>query len=386
MNVIDLFSGVGGLSSGFKKAGYDIILANEIDPMIAESYRKNHPETLMINRDIKYLADNFKECIEENLALIDDPERRDEIRSKLSSIDVIIGGPPCQGFSMAGARIRKTNEFIEDPRNFLFKYYFKLLQIFEPEFFVFENVPGLVNLKNGDILNEITKIFSDASEFSGHGYNIETKIIDSTIAGVPQKRKRLIILGSKTHKIDILADLKEFTEARKIPDDVTVSDAISDLNYLESGDGEFISEYKSPTLKKYQIARRTKTENLYNHVAPLHAEKTIARIAEIKQGENYRNLKDHESIKSVHSGSYGRLEWNKSSPTITTRFDTPSAGRVIHPELNRSLTPREAARIQSFDDDFVFYGNKSSIGKQIGNAVPPLLAEAIANVILKYQR
>lgn len=386
MNVIDLFSGVGGLSSGFQKAGYDIILANEIDPMIAESYRKNHPATLMINRDIKYLADNFKECIDENLSLIDDPERRDEIRSKLSSIDVIIGGPPCQGFSMAGARIRKTNEFIEDPRNFLFKYYFKLLQIFEPEFFVFENVPGLVNLNNGDILNEIIKIFSDSSEFTGGGYNIETKIIDSTIAGVPQKRKRLIILGSKSYKIDILDNLKEYIESKDIPNNVTVADAISDLNYLKSGDGEYISEYKSEPQTKYQIARRANAKNLYNHVAPLHAEKTIARIAELKQGENYRNLKDHESIKSVHSGSYGRLEWSNNAPTITTRFDTPSAGRVIHPELNRALTPREAARIQSFDDDFVFYGNKSSIGKQIGNAVPPLLAEALANIILKYQR
>lgn len=144
MNVIDLFSGVGGFSSGFQKAGYDILLANEIDPMIAESYRMNHKDTLMINRDIKDIVENTNEIIQEELITIEDDTRKNEIIEGLKKVDIIIGGPPCQGFSMAGARIRKNKdkEFIDDPRNYLFKYYFKMIQKYEPNYFIMENVQG----------------------------------------------------------------------------------------------------------------------------------------------------------------------------------------------------------------------------------------------------
>lgn len=380
MNVIDLFSGVGGFSSGFRKAGFDVIVANEIDPMIADSYCKNHLGTLMINQDIEKFADNIDGIIEENLKSFDDKKRGKEIKDKLEKVDVIIGGPPCQGFSMAGARIRKTNEFIEDPRNYLFKYYFKLIQHFEPNYFIMENVQGLETMKNGSILNQIIEIFTDEDNFRFGGYHLTKTIISSDELGVPQKRRRFILIGSKFAVINIEEELKRVKEKLNIPDKVTLYDAISDLPIVESNEGEFLGAYTESPKTSYQMARRKDSKILYNHVGPNHNEIAIERMKKINPGENWTKLSEEE-IKSVHSGAYGRLEWDKVSPTITTRFDTPSAGRVIHPTLNRALTPREAARIQSFDDDFVFYGNKTSVGKQIGNAVPPLVGEVLANII-----
>lgn len=378
MNVIDLFSGVGGFSKGFQQANNKIILANEIDTSIAKSYKLNHPNTIMINEDIKIFAQNIKDKISFELTSLDE-ELKEEYIKDLNNIDVIIGGPPCQGFSMAGKRIRKNKDFIEDPRNYLFKYYYEVLKYFEPEFFVFENVQGLLTSKNGDILREILKIFESEYSFENGGYNVDYQVVDSSSFGIPQKRKRLLIVGSKSFKIDIKKELERY----KVPDTVTLKEAISDLNYLKTGEGEFESKYKNKTLSNYQKERRRNTNKLYNHVAPVHNEKILRKMAMIKPGENYKNLPEIEKTKSVHSGAYGRLEWTKPAYTITTRFDTPSAGRVIHPELNRALTAREAARIQSFDDDFKFIGNKTSIGKQIGNAVPPLLGKIIAEILYK---
>lgn len=158
---------------------------------------------------------------------------------------------------------------------------------------------------------------------------------------------------------------------------VSVRDAISDLNYLERG--ECSNEYIIHTQSSYQIARRGNNNILYNHKATRHNDLAVSRMQQITQGGNWQDL--NEEIKSVHSGAYGRLRWDDHAVTITTRFDTPAGGRFIHPEKNRTLTPREAARIQSFDDDYEFLGSKTSIGKQIGNAVPPLVAEVLATML-----
>ena len=161
----------------------------------------------------------------------------------------------------------------------------------------------------------------------------------------------------------------------------TIYDAISDLNYLSSGEGDFEQDYKNKPLTEYQKERRKNSKILYNHKATTHNKVAIDRINELKPGGRRLDLKEGKNIKSVHSGAYGRMRWEDLSKTIITRFDTPSSGVYIHPEQARTITPREAARLQSFDDDFIFYGNKSSVIKQIGNAVPPLLAYYLANVI-----
>lgn len=359
MNVIDLFAGVGGLSLGFERAGFNVVLANEIDPEIADAYRHNHKETVMINDDIMHFIDCFDEVLEAETPAA----KLVQLREQLQNIDVIIGGPPCQGFSMAGGRIRKKNEFIEDPRNFLFKYYFKFIQRFEPKYFVFENVEGLLSLKSGAILEMIKEIFSDETNFRNGGYYLKIKVFNAYDYGVPQIRKRVIIIGSKMD-FDYDQLLEETIDSlpnelrTKILTKHTVSDAIRDLLNVPYTPNLFIK----------------------NHVPTRHNQIAVERMSKVKPSENWKVLE--EEIHSVHSGSYGRLSWDAPATTITTRFDTPSAGRYIHPSLNRTLTPREAARIQTFPDDFEFIGSKSSICKQIGNAVPPLLAELIAHLII----
>lgn len=370
MNVIDLFAGVGGLSTGFRKAGFNIVLANEIDETIAESYQQNHFETIMINDDIKNII----------------PEL-DKINKR---IDVIIGGPPCQGFSMAGARIRenKSSQFLDDPRNYLFRNYFQVVQKVEPKFFIMENVPGMLSMKDGRIIEEIERLFSDETNFKNGRYYIFKKILNAADYGVPQERHRLIIIGSK-YRVDFELILEKVKIRMVKGGEIvphTIYDAISDLNYLESGEGDFVQEYRLEPMTQYQKDRRKNSKKLYNHMATKHSSTAVDRISRLEQGGRRLDLAEGKNIKSVHSGAYGRMRWNELAKTIITRFDTPSSGVYIHPERNRTLTPREAARIQSFDDDYIFYGNKSSVIKQIGNAVPPLLAYYLANVIKEIEK
>jgi DNA (cytosine-5)-methyltransferase 1 len=359
VKVMDLFAGCGGLSLGFEKNGYKIDTAIEFDQMIADSYSNNHLETNVIAGDIRDV--NPEEFSNRN-------------------IKVIIGGPPCQGFSMAGARIRKK-AFIEDERNYLFKHYFKMVQKIKPDVFVMENVKGIQSMENGKIFEEILRIFSDQTLLGGDSYNVTYRVARAVEFGIPQKRERMIIIGVKNSSIDVE---KIWNEAKnqityRYPSYfsvVTVRDAISNLPApTENGIidtplpiteyQEFLSDKDSPTLK--------------NHLKTKHSSKAIERMEKIHGGENYTVL--DEQINSVHSGSYGRLRWNDQTPTITTRFDTPAGGRFIHPTENRTLTPREAARIQSFPDSFVFTGTKTSICKQIGNAVPPKIAYFLSEVV-----
>lgn len=357
INTIDLFAGCGGFSCGFEKAGYNIISAVEFDKNIAKSYEKNHSNVNVIADDIKNVDNNET--------------------FKLGSADIIIGGPPCQGFSMAGARIR--NGFMDDPRNYLFKHYFNVVKIVRPKMFILENVKGILTLKNGEIFNEIKRIFEDPNNFDGKPYKIQYKVVKAKEFGIPQNRERVIIVGSL---IDFDLDLEIEKTKKEILktnphyfDKVSVWDAISNLSEpTESGEVEVV-KFESD----YQKFLKSDSKIVMNHYKTKHNKKAIERMEKIKINENFTAL--DEDIKSIHSGSYGRLDPNGIAPTITTRFDTPSGGRFIHPFENRTLTAREAARIQSFPDSFEFYGNKSCVCKQIGNAVPPKLAYFFAILI-----
>lgn len=362
MNVIDLFAGCGGLSLGFMKSGYTVKKAVEFDASIANTYKQNHPEVDVIVDDIKNI-----DC---------------SGMFRKGDADIIIGGPPCQGFSMAGARIR--HGFIDDPRNYLFKHYFNVVKAVRPKVFVMENVKGMLTMQGGNIFKEIIRIFSDSDMLDGEPYNVFYKVIKTVDFGVPQKRERLIIIGTTVKDINF-EDLWDETVKRikvDIPtffDTVTVKDAISNLGKA-TPDGKV----RNPVPEtRYEQWLSCAVEYLENHTQTRHSKIAIDRMSRINNGENYTSLE--EQINSVHSGSYGRLCWEEQAPTITTRFDTPAGGRFIHPTENRTLTPREAARIQSFPDDFVFYGNRTSICKQIGNAVPPkvsyFLAQLVKNII-----
>lgn len=344
MKVIELFSGVGGLSYGFLQAGFEIVLANEIDSSIASSYVANHPNTVMINKDITSI--DIKEVFE-------------EYKGK---IDVVIGGPPCQGFSQKGNR-----KSINDERNFLFLYYFKVVEYLRPKYFLLENVPNILTVESGYFKHEIEHLFSSI------GYAIDMDILNAKFFGVPQSRRRAFVLGK-------LGDSKLHLPIGNY-NPVTVKDAISDLAYYASGEGSEISKYRFTALSEYQRLMREDSFELYNHVVTNHSKSAIEKLKLIPEGMGKEVLPKHLLTKSSYSGTWSRLLWDEQSVTITTRFDTPSSGRFTHPTLNRCITVREAARLQSFPDKFIFHGNKSSQMKQVGNAVPPLLAYAIACVI-----
>ena len=342
--VIDLFSGVGGLSLGFEMQGFDIVLANEYDPDIADSYAKNHQQTKMIVGDITALDLNqmfadYADCV-----------------------DVIIGGPPCQGFSQKGKR-----RTINDDRNFLFKSYVNVVDLVKPKFFVMENVPSLLTAENGFFINEIKCLFSKI------GYSLEYGILNASDYGVPQNRRRAIIIGRRGN---IPPSLPKPVEKR-----VTIWDAISDLAFLSSGEGEEIQRYRNEPESDYQKKLRKGSKLLYNHIATKHSAVTLQRLSLIPPNAGREVLPTEHLTKSIYSGTWSRMRKDEISVTITTRFDTPSSGKFTHPYLNRAITVREAARIQSFPDTFRFYGPKSSQMKQVGNAVPPLLASEIAKAI-----
>ena len=358
MKIIDLFAGCGGLSLGFIQAGFSVEKAVEYDPVIANTYQRNHPEVDVIVDDIKNIdtSDMFAG----------------------TTADVIIGGPPCQGFSMAGARIRQG--FIDDPRNYLFKHYFNVVKTVRPKIFVMEHVKGISTMQGGKIFEEIKRIFQDPEALNGKPYHIYHRVINAADFGVPQRRERMIIIGTLVDEVDIdtlwektLNEIK--SEYPTYFDEVTVLDAIGNLS-MTSEDGVIDNPSPETDYEKY-LSCDAKT--LTNHSRSRHSKVAVERMSKIKNGENYTAL--NEQINSVHSGSYGRLCWNEQASTITTRFDTPAGGRFIHPDEDRTLTPREAARIQSFPDSYVFYGDKRSISRQIGNAVPPKVSYFLARLV-----
>lgn len=358
MKIIDLFAGCGGLSLGFIKNGYTVDKAVEFDATIANTYKMNHPEVDVIVEDIRNI-----DC---------------SSIFKRGDADVIIGGPPCQGFSMAGARIR--HGFIDDPRNYLFKHYFNIVKTVKPKIFVMENVKGMLTMQNGKIFEEIMHVFSNSEMLDGEPYELHYRVVKAVEFGIPQKRERLIIVGTTIKGIDFDNIWERVCEiiTNEIPtyfNKVSVQDAIGNLG-AATVDGVL----SSPTPKTaYQEYLAGSNDRITNHTQTKHSAIAIDRMMRVDNGQNFTVLK--EKINSVHSGSYGRLNWDGQAPTITTRFDTPTGGRFIHPNANRTLTPREAARIQSFPDDFVFYGNKTSICKQIGNAVPPKISYFLAKLV-----
>lgn len=344
MIVADLFSGVGGLSHGFINAGFKIAFAVESDKEIANAYLMNHKGTEMFDDDI---------CEIDIQA----------IKRKFPQIDVIMGGPPCQGYSQKGKRLS-----IDDPRNFLFKQFVRFVKEFNPKYFVLENVTNIITTSNGYFKQQIIK------EFENLGYQVTCGVLSASDFGIPQDRRRAVFLGQKG-KLDICLPTSNGEK-------VTVKEAIYDLPFINSGEGSDISDYEKIPKSNYQKTMRNGANKLYNHVATNHSVKALERLSLIPKGKGKEVLPEEHRTKSIYSGTWSRLLEDGVAPTITTRFDTPSSGRFTHPILNRCLTVREAARIQSFPDTFIFYGSKTCQMKQVGNAVPPKLAYEIAKIIM----
>ena len=383
---IDLFAGVGGISLGLEWAGFEILFANEFDTEIGQSFQNNFPTANVLIDDIRNI--NFKKL-------------SDQFKIK-KDVDLIVGGPPCQGFSMAN---RKRIE--DDERNTLFLEYVRFVKYYQPKCFVIENVMGMSSetINTGTLEDKVADAMK--SYFDDLGYAISFRMFKAEEHGVPQMRRRVMVIGTRlNNKKELLVSgaignlekeylskedlfkqaqntnqISLFEHKKTYHNPTTVWDAISDLPRLKAG--EFADEYSNKPINEYQKFMRKGSRKLQNHAATPHADDVVTRIKLIKQGLNFESLPEELKTKSHHSGAWGRLEKENLSPTITTRFDTPSTGRVIHPIDHRTLTVREAARIQSFPDTFIFSGSRTSQGKQVGNSVPPLVAEAIGRMIIK---
>lgn len=350
--ILDLFCGAGGFSYGMhKNEHFKTVVAVDFNVQAANTFERNMPNACVIIGDITQTVIQ-KQIISE---------------SKKRKVNMIIGGPPCQGFSLKGKKLG-----LDDPRNFLFREYLNIVEALQPEVFVIENVKSLLSTAKGWFRDEILSFIRKL------GYHVSYGVLNAKNFGVPQGRERAIFICSKNIKIPLPCGSNRI---------VTVRDAISDLSYLNSGEGQFEMNYINEPSSLYQIQMREGSSKLYNHVASKHSKVAIEKLQLIPPQCGKEHLPKELLGNQRFNTTWGRLSWDKISPTIDTRFDTPSNGTNSHPYLHRAITPREAARLQSFDDNFIFWGSKFYIRTQIGNAVPPLLGKSIADAIEKaYQR
>ena len=337
MNCIDLFCGCGGLSLGFEKAGFDILLGIDAWEDAITTFNYNHKNSKGLCADLSTL--NPKDIVS-------------QLDGK--SVDVIIGGPPCQGFSVAGKRI------VDDERNKLYKNFVRFVEFFKPKAFMMENVPNILSIGGGIVRDAIVKDFSDL------GYKVVYKILIAADYGVPQNRRRTFFVG--------FMNGNEFTfPLPTVKQKVTSKEAISDLPDKTVLDG---AKYPVTPQSNYQKLMRKNVNGLYNHRVTVHTEQTKRIIAMVPDGGNYKDLPvELQQIRKVHI-AWTRLDSSKPSFTIDCGHN-----HHFHYKYNRVPTVRESARIQSFPDDFIFLGKLGSQLRQVGNAVPPLMAEEIAKEI-----
>lgn len=348
-NVIDLFSGVGGLSYGFSKLPeFNILAANEIEKDISIAYSLNHPNVQMLNCDINQLTE----------------EKFNEIL-KGQKIDLIVGGPPCQSYSTLGKRQM-------DDRANLFMQYKRILNILQPKAFVFENVSGILSMDKGRLFEKVK------SEFESLGYKLKSKLLDAVDYGVPQHRERVILVGFKK-KNNFEYPLP--THGDKLKPYVTLEEAIGDLPSIKSGQTN--NSFDSSVSNEFLDFVRKNDEIMTEHSAPNNGEHLIRIMEALKDGESKDDLPEDIRPKSGYGNTYAKLWWKKPSTTITRNFACPSSSRCIHPRDSRAMSIREGARLQSFPDDYKFYGSDGMKRLEIGNAVPPLLSKAIAKEMLK---
>ncbi|HHW3676511.1 TPA: DNA cytosine methyltransferase [Legionella pneumophila] len=377
ISVLDTFSGAGGFSLGFQMAGFEVIGAIEIDKWACETFSYNHPNVPAIQRDITTISD--KEILE--LFGFQKP-------------DIIIGGPPCQGFSIAN----KNAGDIKDPRNSLFKEFLRMGVLLEPSIMIMENVPNLIKAKNNEG-KFVIDIIKDSLE--SLGFKVYIKILDATNYGVPQIRNRLFVIASK---YDLDSPFPEPTFSLSgdvLPRCPTLWEAISDLPVLEACQGAEILPYGDSANNDYQRFLRANSTMIYNHKAMNHTKRMVERFASMKNGDSINDVPEHlkprkrnseELVTKAYDQNNRRMHADKPCHTIAASF----YANFVHPYQHRNFTAREGARIQSFPDWYRFMGKPTVVShkllareerneekhlcqyNQIGNAVPPLLAKAIA--------
>lgn len=348
--VLDLFCGCGGLSRGFQDAGFAVSLGIDNDAVALKTFERNHENTATLNLDLFNL---------DNVNII-----QSFFKEKGLALDVLVGGPPCQGFSLAGPRQ------IDDSRNKLYQAMVKTAKLLRPRAVVLENVPGMIQLHGGLVKDKII------CDFTKLGYTMgEPQILYAPDYGIPQIRKRVVFVGLLNSKVSY-----QYPQPLVSPQEyVTCEEAIGDLPALIDEVGDKIQDYPSEPQTEYQRVIRNGATKLYNHEGTIHDAKTKKFIAMVPEGKNYKSLpakyqgiyKYHEALTRYHS--------KKPSLTINTGHRSH-----FHYKWDRIPTVRESARLQSFPDDFIFYGNKTQQYRQVGNAVPPILGKVIAVQLKKW--
>lgn len=344
--VIDMFCGCGGLSKGFIDAGYDVLLGIDSNTDALISFKANHDGAIAMNGDL------FKESTILEMAKL----------TKNKPVDLIIGGPPCQGFSLSGKRIEN------DERNTLFNSMVKAVKFFKPKAFVLENVPGLATLYKGQALEAIT------TEFKDLGYSVTHKILFAPDYGIPQSRKRLFFVGVLGNEKFVFPK-PQFTKDTYI----TCGEAISDLHDFQNDLGFETAEYRNDIQNDYQKLMRKNSTFLFNHVGTKHTDLVINVISQVPEGGNHKDLPKGVGESRKFNEAWTRYHRNKPSKTIDTGHRNH-----FHYKYNRVPTVRENARLQSFPDNFKFYGTKTQQYKQVGNAVPPILGQVLGESLLPY--
>lgn len=383
MKTVDLFAGAGGLSCGLKQSGFESLFANEWVSEYAKTYQVNHPNTQMLVGDVRQVCEiNLKK----HLGVAE------------GEIALVAGGPPCQGFSI-NAPIRT----LDDERNHLFKDFLRVVAALKPKAVLIENVPGIVSLGKGTVVQQIYQ------ELEAMGYKVKHKILFAGHYGVPQMRFRTVFIGIKDYTGTITFPEPEynakavanFTGAQElcIPTpplfyqhlklQVTVWNALSDLPVINNGQTISPDSYATEPDNDYQRYLRKSSVKLTAHYCAKLGEVNLQRLKHIPQGGSWRDI-PHELLpaglqrarRSDHTKRYGRLHPDALCSTVLTKCD-PHWGSFFHPTQDRIISVREAARIQSFPDVYVFTGNITQQYEQIGNAVPPLLGKAIGDEIMK---
>ena len=345
MTVIDLFSGCGGLSKGFSDAGCKVLLGVDIDRAALQTFERNHPQAVGLEGS---LAENptFEKM-------------REVIGSR--EVDIIVGGPPCQGFSLTGPRN------FDDDRNKLYLSYIKAVKIFKPKGFIIENVPGMATLYKGEVRDEILR------RFRGLGYSIDCKVLCAADYGVPQIRRRLVFVGIKKSIGEA-----SFPKTLLKPEEyITSREAIDDLPALVDNLGTEESSYCLLPRTDFQRQMRGDCNILYNHTATAHKDFVKEVVAQVPEGGNYKDLPKGVGEHRKFHMAWTRCDGHKPSRTIDTGHRN-----YFHYEYNRIPTVRECARLQSFPDDFVFMGTRTQQYRQVGNAVPTLLGLALARHLI----
>ncbi|MDR1183218.1 MAG: DNA cytosine methyltransferase [Coriobacteriales bacterium] len=383
LSMIDLFAGAGGLSEGLSEAGFSSLFANEVVDVYASTYSRNHVNASVSTGDIRSL----------------DPKQvLERTGIEQGELDLLAGGPPCQGFSI-NAPARST----KDARNHLFKDYLRFVEAFAPRAVLIENVPGLVSFERGATLHAII------DSLASLGYGADVRILGAAYYGIPQMRWRTIVIGTRGKALPsnafpqplchapVYANFTSTFDGQNIVQRpspateatfVTVRDAIGDLPPLQNGEkGEPVKPYSADPQSDYQRRLRTGSAGIYNHEAPRLSAVNLERMKHIKPGGNWTDIPDELLPKGMriakrgdHTKRYGRVEPDGLASTIMTKCD-PHWGSYFHYSQDRSFTVREAARIQSFPDSYVFNGTLAQQFAQVGNAVPPLLAEAVGRSI-----